>query len=180
MSGYSQERNFAVVAETRRKWTAAERKQIVAETEAASVSSVARKHGAAASLVFRWRREAGIAGKQSMRKQQAPAFVPVALPALAHAAAAAGVDRGVIEIELAGGRRIRVDAAVDVGVLRRLIVGPGGTMIPVPAGGRVFLAAGPTDMRKGFDGLAVLVQDTSEARSVLRARPSCSAAGAAT
>jgi transposase len=32
-------------------------------------------------------------------------------------------------------------------------------MIPVPAGGRVFLAAGPTDMRKGFDGLAALVQD---------------------
>jgi transposase len=32
-------------------------------------------------------------------------------------------------------------------------------MIPAPAGGRVFLAAGPTDMRKGFDGLAALVQD---------------------
>ena len=32
-------------------------------------------------------------------------------------------------------------------------------MIPVPAGGRVFLAAGPTDMRKGFNSLAVLVQD---------------------
>ncbi len=33
-------------------------------------------------------------------------------------------------------------------------------MIPGPAGGRVFLAAGPTDMRKGFDGLALLVQET--------------------
>ena len=32
-------------------------------------------------------------------------------------------------------------------------------MIPAPSGGRVFLAAGPTDMRKGFDGLAALVQD---------------------
>ena len=32
-------------------------------------------------------------------------------------------------------------------------------MIPVPDGGPVFLAAGPTDMRKGFDGLAALVQD---------------------
>ena len=32
-------------------------------------------------------------------------------------------------------------------------------MIPVPAGGGVFLAAGPTDMRKGFNSLAVLVQD---------------------
>jgi transposase len=33
-------------------------------------------------------------------------------------------------------------------------------MIPVPAGVRVWLAAGHTDMRKGFDGLALLVQET--------------------
>jgi transposase len=32
-------------------------------------------------------------------------------------------------------------------------------MIPVPAGVRVWLAAGHTDMRKGFDGLALLVQE---------------------
>ena len=33
-------------------------------------------------------------------------------------------------------------------------------MIPVPAGVRVWLATGHTDMRKGFDGLAMLVQET--------------------
>jgi transposase len=33
-------------------------------------------------------------------------------------------------------------------------------MIPVPASVRVWLAAGHTDMRKGFDGLAMLVQET--------------------
>ena len=33
-------------------------------------------------------------------------------------------------------------------------------MIAVPAGVRVYLACGPTDMRKGFDGLSVLAQDT--------------------
>jgi hypothetical protein len=32
-------------------------------------------------------------------------------------------------------------------------------MIPVPAGVRVFLATGHTDMRKGFDGLALAVQE---------------------
>jgi hypothetical protein len=32
-------------------------------------------------------------------------------------------------------------------------------MIPVPAGARVWLATGHTDMRKGFDGLALLVQE---------------------
>jgi IS66 Orf2 like protein len=33
-------------------------------------------------------------------------------------------------------------------------------MIPVPSGARVWLAAGHTDMRRGFDGLALLVQET--------------------
>ena len=33
-------------------------------------------------------------------------------------------------------------------------------MIPIATGVRVWLAAGHTDMRKGFDGLAVLVQET--------------------
>ena len=38
-------------------------------------------------------------------------------------------------------------------------------MITVPAGVRIHLALGPTDMRKGFDGLALQVQE------VLRADP---------
>jgi transposase len=33
-------------------------------------------------------------------------------------------------------------------------------MILVPAGVRVWLATGHTDMRKGFDGLALIVQET--------------------
>ena len=33
-------------------------------------------------------------------------------------------------------------------------------MIPIPAGVQVWLATGHTDMRKGFDGLALLVQET--------------------
>lgn len=33
-------------------------------------------------------------------------------------------------------------------------------MIAIPAGVRVYLAMGPTDMRKGFDGLSMLAQDT--------------------
>lgn len=32
-------------------------------------------------------------------------------------------------------------------------------MIPVPSGAHVWLATGFTDMRKGFDGLAAMVQD---------------------
>lgn len=33
-------------------------------------------------------------------------------------------------------------------------------MITLPGGTRIWLAAGVTDMRKGFDGLAALVQAT--------------------
>jgi transposase len=33
-------------------------------------------------------------------------------------------------------------------------------MIPVPSGVQVWLATGHTDMRKGFDGLALVVQET--------------------
>jgi transposase len=36
-------------------------------------------------------------------------------------------------------------------------------VIPVPAGVRVWLAVGHTDMRRGFPGLAVLVQETLKA-----------------
>lgn len=32
-------------------------------------------------------------------------------------------------------------------------------MIPVPTGARVFIATGVTDMRRGFDGLALAVQE---------------------
>jgi transposase len=35
-------------------------------------------------------------------------------------------------------------------------------MIPVPTGVRVWLATGHTDMRKGFGGLSLLVQETLE------------------
>ena len=33
-------------------------------------------------------------------------------------------------------------------------------MISVPAGVRIYLACGVTDMRKGFDGLSLMAQDT--------------------
>jgi IS66 Orf2 like protein len=37
--------------------------------------------------------------------------------------------------------------------------GQAAAMIPVPSGARVWLASGHTDMRKGFDGLALLIQE---------------------
>lgn len=122
MSGHIQEKSFAVVAETRRRWMRAEKAAVVAETSSASVSSVARRHGIASSLVFRWRRELGRAGT-SARGEAAVAFVPVmALPAPAASVLASPVVAGgIIEIELSCGHRVRVDGAVDGPALARVI-----------------------------------------------------------
>jgi transposase len=40
-------------------------------------------------------------------------------------------------------------------------------MIPIPAGAQIWVACGATDMRRGFDGLAMMVQD------VLKRSPYC-------
>jgi hypothetical protein len=40
-------------------------------------------------------------------------------------------------------------------------------MIPIPSGVRVWLATGHTDMRKGVDGLAVLVQEQLQALNAI-------------
>ena len=118
MSGYDQGKSFAIVAETRRKWTPAEKTAIVAEIAGASVSAVARRHGIASSLVFRWRRELG-GGVKMLKREAGTAFVPVALLAPPVSIAVGG--SGMIEIELAHGRKLRVDASVDVNALQRVI-----------------------------------------------------------
>jgi IS66 Orf2 like protein len=49
-------------------------------------------------------------------------------------------------------------------------------MVPIRAGVRVWLAMGHTDMRKGFDGLALIVQETL---SAIRIVPICSSSAVA-
>jgi transposase len=130
MSGYNDEKQF-VVAEARRQWSRAERERIVAETESASVSSVARKHGVATSLLFRWRRDAGCSGK-GKKPKAAAAFVPVSSPPASLRAVASpltpsssclpeGGGRSMIEIILSCGHRLRVDGSVDGAALKRVI-----------------------------------------------------------
>jgi transposase-like protein len=63
MSGPNQAGRF-VLADMRRRWTLEEKRAVVGESQAssASVSAVARRHGLAPALLFRWRRELGVAG----------------------------------------------------------------------------------------------------------------------
>lgn len=120
MSGYAQEKSFAVVAEARRKWTAAEKQAIVAETKTASVSSVARWHGISSILVFRWQCEIG--SGRSKTSPEPAGFVPARLSRPADAAPVAPMPGdGLIEIVLCGGHRVRVDGSVDGHALRRVL-----------------------------------------------------------
>ena len=111
-----------IVADARRRWTRAQKQAIVAECEGGkvSVSAVARKHNIAPNLLFRWRKDFGA---DRHKAHPSPTFVPVALPApVARSGDGADEGRGgLIEIELLGGRRLRVDGGVDAGALRRVI-----------------------------------------------------------
>ena len=63
---------------------------------------------------------------------------------------------------------MRVDAGVDAKALARVLDVLEPSMIAFPSGVRVWLATGHTDMRKGFDGLSLLVQ---ECQSALKTDP---------
>jgi len=134
MSGDRPSRQFAIVAETRRRWSQSEKQAIVTEASApcTNISAVARRHGMKPSLLFRWIKDFAAGGTEAPRRA-GPTFLPVALPApvivtppSANAPAKAarefqepGTDG--IEIELANGRRVRIGAAVDSAALKRVI-----------------------------------------------------------
>ena len=108
-----------VVIETRRRWSDEERRQAVEETQHMAVSAVARKFGMAKSLLFRWRKEAGLATK---RRSIAP-FVPVRItaPSATQASASETPDVSVIEIELVDGTKLRMSGTVKPESLRQVI-----------------------------------------------------------
>ena len=106
---------------TRRVWSAAEKRAIVAEVDepGATVSMVARRHNLHSSLLFRWRRSA-LAASGAATVSPPPAFIPLALPGPAGPPSIAPAA-GTIEIELAGGHRLRTEGHVDAAVLRGVI-----------------------------------------------------------
>jgi transposase len=118
-------------AERRRRWSYDEKVRLVEETLQAgeTVCGVARRHGLAQSLLFTWRRQArqGRLGGEAV-----PALVPVEItptPAPASTCAAQPPSlppaqrarSGIIEIELGGGCRVRVDRDVDAEALQRVL-----------------------------------------------------------
>jgi len=118
-------------AERRRRWSYDEKVRLVEETLQAgeTVCGVARRHGVAHSLLFTWRRQArqGRLDGDSVPALVAVEITPVAAPILsdgpqpASSPPAQRARAGIIEIELGGGCRVRVDRDVDVEALQRVL-----------------------------------------------------------
>jgi len=102
----------------RRRWSRTEKERIVAAAlePGAVASEVARAAGIHTSQLFRWRQELCL-------PVPAPAFSPVAvLPEpTATAALASAETAGVIEIEFAGGGRMRITGAVEAATVSALM-----------------------------------------------------------
>ena len=117
----------------RRRWSEAQKRQIVAETHepGVSVPMVAQRYNLNANQVFRWRR----LFREAERAGGAGRFVPVIVEAApGHEVGAAAMSpqsdddvtigapaTGRIEIVLSGDRRVIVDRAVDASALARVI-----------------------------------------------------------
>ena len=104
----------------RRRWSEDEKLRIVAESLSGPrlVSATARRHGISPGLLYTWRRAFRV--KPIGVDDSAPGFVP----AIVVAEAQPGTPRGAIgrmEIVVAKGRRIIVDAGVDAAALARVI-----------------------------------------------------------
>jgi transposase len=118
--------------ERRRRWSAADKLRIVAESQepGALIRAVAARHGVCESLVFTWRRQVrdGVLVAPEM-----PVFMPVQMletprPTAAtqsspssHPAPSARPSSGLIEIELGNGHQVRVGSDVNLAALRRVL-----------------------------------------------------------
>lgn len=123
MSG-DRSRHFDIVADTRRCRTEEEKRAIVAEASRGyrNASAVARRHGIKPSLLFRWKKQFC---EHSAPKGTTPpsSFVPIALalPSPASVSTAHPDRQSTIEIEVAGGRKLRVAENIETGALKRII-----------------------------------------------------------
>jgi transposase len=108
--------------ERRRPWRLDDKVRVVEETlvPGMTTTGVARRHGLSPSLVFYWRRQAREGRLTSA--PSAPAMVPVSVvPDTASLRPLPGSATGVMEIELGGGRCVRVDRHVDAAALGRVL-----------------------------------------------------------
>ena len=106
----------------RRVWFDDEKRMICGQTRVpgVSVSQVARRYDVNANLVFSWLRDARFADADAADIAR---FLPVEIVAEAKAPETATAVTNRIEIELAGGHRMRISGSYDPDALARLIRG---------------------------------------------------------
>ena len=100
----------------RRLWTDDEKRSICLQASASgvSVAQVALRYTVNANLIFKWLRDPKYRPKPGTGSEEAGLrFLPVEIVAEARAPAAAPVADNCIEIELAGGQRMRISGSYD-------------------------------------------------------------------
>src|SRR5271170_1008641 len=131
MTGSGPRAEILTGPERRRRWSVDQKLAIVAEFErrGSSGAAVAQRYGISTGLLYTWRRQAH--GLRARSRSLVPGFMPVVVApevdavtapegsevfapvvASAHGKGADMSAGGVIEIELSGGQRLRVDRHV--------------------------------------------------------------------
>ena len=89
------------------------------------MAQVARRHAVNASLIFKWLRDPRYAPDPASFAPPAEEarFLPVEIVAETRSAPTAPAAENHIEIELAGGHRMRISGSYDPEALARLILG---------------------------------------------------------
>jgi transposase len=102
----------------RRRWSEADKRRLVEETLAPgeTVHGVARRHGVNTSQLFTWRKQLRI-GLEPVTAPSVAGFAAVAIAPTTVSPMDDTVPSGLIEIELAGGDRVRISGSVDPGVV---------------------------------------------------------------
>ncbi|NQW11384.1 MAG: transposase [Alphaproteobacteria bacterium] len=113
---------------TKRLWTDEEKRSICFQTTAPdlSVAQVARRYAMNANLIFKWLRDPRFAPEPEVAA--APCFLPVEIVDRAgcddeRPTEGSAVAEGTIEIDIAGGHRVRIVGAYDPEAVARLIRG---------------------------------------------------------
>ena len=116
-----------VARRTKRLWTDEEKRSICFQTAApgVSVAQVALRYAVNANLIFKWRRDPRYAPDPAAAPglSEGSRFLPVEIVEAVKPPSAAPVAENLIEIDLAGGHRMRISGGYDPEALVRLIRG---------------------------------------------------------
>ena len=111
---------------TRRLWTDEEQRSICLQTTApgVSVAQVALRYTVNANLIFKWLRDPRYRSKHGMGSEEAGLrFLPVGIVKEASVTRPIPAAENHIEIDLAGGHRMRISGSYDAEALARLMRG---------------------------------------------------------